>query len=550
MKRILSWALVLVLLAAVCLTGCTKTPASSAAPASSAQPASSAAESKTEPLKQAKIQVWMFGPGKQTNSQKVWAKVNEILAKTLPNTTAEITCVPADEYKTKFQNMLAAQEAVDLAWVGFATNLNQDLIDNNLMELDALLDKYGGNIKANLEQDLIDANRYKGKIRYIINWQSVYTDSLAICLPTELVKLAGGDEWLKKANDIYAKAWKDPTVDNIQATYDVLAEYCQALVDNGKIYGGVENTTWNWGALVSSFGVRAIGTAGIGLPFGDDTFTVRSTIGTTLHRLKLKNKAEFFKKGYIASDIVSKKFVTWQTLDDGSFNENTPIALVDNAFSDGVAVELTERYHRDISLIRTNNPGVKSKGDATAMAIPYCADEPERAMMFLNEVWGNKELYQTLIYGTAGEDYEPLEDGTIKTSYGVQGNADSSYGLWKWTIGTCRNAFTTVGEVKGYYDELLKKEKTAYMSPLLSFSFDKTNVDGIVSALADIDKKYAGIEYKDASALDKTIDAWVAERKAAGEDELIAEYQKQLNEYLKANNITSWNYKDQNYKNQ
>ena len=38
MKRILSLALVLVLLAAVCLTGCTKTPASSAAPASSARP--------------------------------------------------------------------------------------------------------------------------------------------------------------------------------------------------------------------------------------------------------------------------------------------------------------------------------------------------------------------------------------------------------------------------------------------------------------------------------------------------------------------------------
>lgn len=550
MKRILSWALVLVLLAAVCLTGCTKTPASSAAPASSAQPASSAAESKIEPLKQAKIQVWIVGPGKQTNSQKVWAKVNEILAKTLPNTTVEFTVTPDSEYKTNFQNMLAAQEAVDLAWVGYATDLKQDLLDNNLMELDALLDKYGANIKANLEQDLIDANRYEGKVRYIINWQSTYTDSLALLMPTEFVKLAGGDEWLKKANDIYAKAWKDPTVDNIQATYDVLAEYCQALVDNGKIYGGVENTVWNWGALYNTFGVRMVGTAGIGLPFGDDTFTVRSTIGTTLHRLKLKNKAEFFKKGYIASDILSKKFVAWKSQTDDSYNNNVPVVISDNALDDASAKRHSVRSHRDISIVRTNNPGVKSKGDGTAMAIPYCADEPERAMMFLNEVWGNKELYQTLIYGTAGEDYKPLDDGTIETTYGTQGNKDSSYGLWKWTIGTCRNAFTTQGEVKGYYDELLEKEKAAYLSPLLNFSFDKTNVDGIVSALADIDKKYAGIEYKDASALDKTIDAWVAERKAAGEDELIAEYQKQLNEYLKKNNITSWNYKDQNYKNQ
>ena len=44
---------------------------------------------------------------------------------------------------------------------------------------------------------------------------------------------------------------------------------------------------------------------------------------------------------------------------------------------------------------------------------------------------------------------------------------------------------------------------------------------------------------------EKDIEAWAAERKAAGEDELIAEYQKQVNEFIKANNITSWNYKNQ-----
>ncbi len=546
MKRILSWALVLVLLAAVCLTGCTKTPASSAAPASSAQPASSAAESKIEPLKQAKIQVWLVGPGKQVNSEKVWAKVNELLAKSLPNTTVEFSVMANSDYKTNFQNMLAAEEPVDLAWVGFVTDLKQDLIDNNLMELDDLLDKYGANIKANLDQDLIDVNRYEGKIRYIINWQSTYSDRIGILMPTEFVKLAGGDEWLKKANDIYAKAWKDPTVDNIQVAYDTLAEYCQALVDNKKIYGGLYPDIWTWGDMFGAFGVRSMSMQNIGVAFGDDTFTVQTMIGTTLHRLKLKNKADFYKKGYIASDTLSKKYSGWAS----EFNSNTFVAKMENAFEDDAAEYKSKSMGIDVSFIRTSNPGVKTKGDATAMAIPFCADQPERAMMFLNEVWGNKELYQTLIYGIAGEDYEPLADGTIKTSYGSQGNTDASYGLWKWTIGTCRNSLVTQGDVKGYYEELLEKEKTAYMSPLLSFSFDKTNVDGIVSALADIDKKYEGIEYKDASALDKTIDAWVAERKAAGEDELIAEYQKQLNEYLKKNNITSWNYKDQNYKNQ
>ena len=193
-----------------------------------------------------------------------------------------------------------------------------------------------------------------------------------------------------------------------------------------------------------------------------------------------------------------------------------------------------------------NDRGELTKGDSSAIAIPYCADEPERAMMFLNEMWGNKELYQTLIYGIAGEDYEPLEDGTIKTGYGAQGNADSSYGLWKWTIGTSRNSLVTEGDVKGYYEEMAELEAKAYMSPMLNFVFDRTNVEGIIAALAEIDNRYWDpINCGFSTDWEKDMESWVAERKAAGEDELIAEYQKQVNEYIKANNITSWNYKNQ-----
>ena len=81
---------------------------------------------------------------------------------------------------------------------------------------------------------------------------------------------------------------------------------------------------------------------------------------------------------------------------------------------------------------------------------------------------------------------------------------------------------------------------------MLNFVFDKTSVDGIVSALTDIDKRYTdSIKQGYSENWEKDMETWAAERKAAGEDELIAEYQKQVNEYIKANNITSWNYKNQ-----
>ena len=56
-------------------------------------------------------------------------------------------------------------------------------------------------------------------------------------------------------------------------------------------------------------------------------------------------------------------------------------------------------------------------GGDTSYAIPYCADEPERAMMVLNAIYSQPDLYNTLIYGIEGEDYTKNADGTITTSY-------------------------------------------------------------------------------------------------------------------------------------
>lgn len=545
MKRILSWALVLVLLAAVCLTGCTKTPASSAAPASSAQPASSAAESKTEPLKQAKIQVWLLGPGKQIDSEKVWAKVNELLAKTLPNTTVEMSVLASSEYKDKYNTMLASEEPVDLAWGGYATNLKQDMLDGNLMELTDLLDKYGPDVKKGIGDTLLEMNRYDGKLYYLINWQSVYRDRIGIYMPTEFVNLMDSN-WLSDTNAVAAKAINDPTVDNIQAIYDQMAQYYQKLVDSGKIYGGLDPSTFNQDPFFKYAG-RAMTQNYVGIQYGDDTFTAKNLVDTDAYRLLAKNMAEFYKKGYIASDIASKKFNGWTTQKDGSYDNNTPISLGREAYGDESEKQYSKQFYREVSLVRIHDIGTIAGGSETCMTIPFCADEPERAMMFLNEVWKNKELYQLLIYGIKGEHYTDNGDGTITTGYGQIGNSNAKYGIWKWTIGTCLNSLVTEGDIPGYYQELVEREKNAYVSPFNKFNFDKENVDGIVSALSALDDKYSTMLLYGYTGdkWEETLNQWIAERKAAGEDELIAEYQKQVNEFIKANNITSWNYKNQ-----
>ena len=49
-----------------------------------------------------------------------------------------------------------------------------------------------------------------------------------------------------------------------------------------------------------------------------------------------------------------------------------------------------------------------------------------------------------------------------------------------------------------------------------------------------VDKCGAGAD------MEKALDDWIKERKAAGVDKVVAEYQRQLDEFVKENNITSW----------
>lgn len=87
-------------------------------------------------------------------------------------------------------------------------------------------------------------------------------------------------------------------------------------------------------------------------------------------------------------------------------------------------------------------------GGDTSYAIPYCADEPERAMMVLNAIYSQPDLYNTLIYGIEGEDYTKNADGTITTSYvGASPTADDSYGIQRWTSAPARTRSSTTAPI-------------------------------------------------------------------------------------------------------
>lgn len=442
--------------------------------------------------------------------------------------------------------MLASGEAVDLTWIAsWVTGSNQLIMDGNLMALDDLVDEYGQGIKETLGEDVLDMHRYPkdDKLYYLISWQGLYSNVRAFKVPTELAQLAG-DTWLEDTQKVVTKWWNEySSPDDLQAVFDQLDIYFAALKENDKLYAGLTQATfgaWLYPNRLSS--ESSLQMYNIGVPHMDESFTVIDTIQSDYYRVYAQNMAEFYKKGYIRSDIASLEKNTLSFVKGGEYTPNTSVIDVHNDLTPSAAQMYSATAGVDISLIQIENEGYLSKGDATAMAIPYCADEPERAMMVLNALYTEPELYQLLIYGFEGEHYTDNGDGTITTDYGAQGTADSNYGLWKWTVGTCKNSLVTQADVAGYYDELQAQEKDAIISSFINFVFDDSNVTDVVASLKAIDGEYKSMIDNGymGDEWEATLDKWISERKAAGVDRLIEELQNQINDYVAENNITSW----------
>lgn len=506
----------------------------------------SESEEETE-LEEVTIQLWLAGVGKQKDSDEVWEAFNEKLQEYVPNTTVEISVFSTAEYKEKYPQMLASGEEVDLAWTapwGTGRSQDQDTADGNILALDELLEEYGQGIIESLGEDVLDMHRYlDGNLYYIISWQGLYDGVHAFRMPSELTALAG-ETWVEDTQAAVTKWYSEEwTAENHQAVFDQFDKYFAALKEADKLYSGYQPgycfSGWN---LDTGLDDTIPITQSVGVQRGDDTFTVVDAVQSDQFRLVAENEADFYLKGYIRSDIASLDSSSLSFVTNGEYTPNTTVLYCHYALTESDRNKIEKAAGVDVEFIQVEENGKLAKGTNTSMVIPYCADEPERAMMVLNAIYTEPELYQLLVYGIEGKHYTDNGDGSITTSYGSTPTSDSDYGIEKWRIGTCLNALPTQDDSPNYYQEMAELEKTAYISPLINFVFETSEVADVIAALKAVDDEYSPMIKGGYTGNDweETLDQWITERKAAGVDTLIEEYQKQLDAYIQENNITSW----------
>lgn len=556
-KRTICLLLAMIMVLSIVLAGCSKTaetPAADETPATT-EPAETtdntetpgAPEETAEPaLEQKTIQLMITGAGKQANSDKVWAAFNEQLQQYVPNTTVEFIDVPFEEYSEKFSQVLASGEGVDLAWTGWLINKPQNIADGNLMPLDDLLAEYGQGIVDVLGENVVEIHRNAddGKLYYLPSWQGLVGDRRGWLVVTEIAELAG-DTWIEDTEAALNK-WRNnySGIEDFQAVLDQATKYLAAAKEAGKLGAGINTgRVFGWSMYNGTRSNPGVGGSEIGIPFEDNTFTVIDGVASEHYKLYAKTMADWYKEGYIRSDIMSVDTSTLTLPKNGEITDTTYVFSCDPYLTEADQDAATADAGMDMTYLPIEENASLILGGDTSYAIPYCADEPERAMMVLNAIYTQPDLYNTLIYGIEGEDYTKNADGTITTSYvGASPTADDSYGIQRWIIGSCKNALINNGTDPNYYADLEALEETARVNPFLNFTFDRTNVEGICASILNVYYEY-GPQIDNGVAGDnweELYNNYMAARKDAGIEELVTEFQNQLNAYIEANNITSW----------
>lgn len=556
-KRTICLLLAMIMVLSIVLAGCSKTaetPAADETPATT-EPAETtdntetpeAPEETAEPaLEQKTIQLMITGAGKQANSDKVWAAFNEQLQQYVPNTTVEFIDVPFEEYSEKFSQVLASGEGVDLAWTGWLINKPQNIADGNLMPLDDLLAAYGQGIVDILGEEVVEIHRNAadGKLYYLPSWQGLCGERRGWLVVTEIAELAG-DTWIEDTEAALNK-WRNnySGIEDFQAVLDQATKYLAAAKEAGKLGAGINTgRAFGWSMYNGMYSFLGVGGAEIGITYCDGTFTVKDGVAGEHYKLYAKTMADWYKEGYIRSDIMSVDTSTLTTPKNGEITDTTYVFSCDPYLTEADQEAAIADAGMDMTYLPIEENAYLILGGDTSYAIPYCADEPERAMMVLNAIYSQPDLYNTLIYGIEGEDYTKNADGTITTSYvGASPTADDSYGIQRWIIGSCKNALINNGTDPNYYADLEALEETARVNPFLNFTFDRTNVEGICASILNVYYEY-GPQLDNGVAGDnweELYNNYMAARKDAGIEELVTEFQNQLNAYIEANNITSW----------
>lgn len=489
-------------LAAMLSTTMLFTACSTKSTGSEATPAPKATDApKQEQLQPVEL-VWYYPqPAVPADLASVEEAVNKITKEKI-NATVKLKPQAFGDYTQKMNTVVASGEAADLIWT---SNWNFDYVGNQtkgaFIPLDDLLNKYAPDVKKSMPEFVINATKIGGKIYGIPSYQTV-TNKEGFIVAKEFA-----DKYKLDANSI--KKLED------------IEPFLKQIKDNEKgIIPFVVSRGGKLGNAMRQFNLEGInGIAAVDLSNPDKVINLYESDNYKKYLTLIRS---WYTKGYINDDAATVK-------NENDVYKTGKVAVAfHNVLKPGVEAERkVSSGGKDQITIPLTKPFVSTGTIITTMnAISKTSKNPERAMMLINLVNTNKDLFNLLSFGVKDKHYT-LNGNAVKVK------DDATYKGADWVFGNVFNGTPLDGKDPAIPDQTKKENESATPSPLNGFKFIPGPVSAELANVATVIDQYGpGLNTGTIDQKEKLAE-FIEKLKAAGADKIVAETQKQLDEWKK-----------------
>jgi putative aldouronate transport system substrate-binding protein len=434
----------------------------------------------------------------------VQEEINKI-AKEKINATIKLVPINGANYQQQTNLMLTGNEKLDLLVTSSFFGYNTQAAKGQLVALDDLLKSNGKDILEVLPEHLLEGNKVNGEIFGIPSmrdWGSYY----GYIMRKDIVEKYNIDLSQVK------------TVTDLDAVFKIVKENEPTLtpiVNTGQ--GSTVTTVLAGGkfdVLGDSLGAVSFKTEKMVNMFEEPEY---------VNAVELARK--WFQAGYVLKDSATSQEASANIVKAGKgfgyFSHMKP------------GFEVQEKGITGHEMVSVKLSDVYSYTDAATgfnLSIARNSQNPEKAMEVINLLYTDKDVMNLLANGIEGKHYEVKPEGVISLPEGV---TESNYVFGQWQIGNNFLTYPWEGNDSDYWEQMKQHNDSAIFSPAFGFTFNPDPVKTEVAAAMNVLNQYrVGIETGTLDP-DKSLPEFNKKLKDAGLEKIIAEKQKQYDEWKK-----------------
>ena len=414
---------------------------------------------------------------------------------------------------------VSSGEQLDIMLTAF-TSIGNVVSKGLINPLDDLLDEYG--------QDILEHSHTKEMCGYDGQTYGVCTGDT---IGNEFGYLIKKEYW-EKYNLAEVTGWTEEKV----YTTDELEEIFE-IVKAGEGENFYCDVPWNTTPEPMNNGYMEYDKIGGSLATGVlmlnrsfDDLTVYDLFETEEYKEYCEMRYDWAQKGYIAPDAAVTTEAPNSILAQKNYlgvcawgNPQDMIQYNPEIGCEMVCLDMVPRY------------AAYNGGSVIQWSIPITSANPEKAMQAINYIYQNPEAAWLIQFGIEGSEYEVVEEqGDLKQ---IRYLDDVSalkyympYGIWGNILQWPAVAPSPIdyGARKQALDDAIPEERK---SPAFGYSFNQEPVSTEIAAVNTVIEQYTPSLNCGAINPDEALPEFISALKAAGMDKIIAEQQKQLDEW-------------------